>query len=125
MQNATACSCILLTLKQQFDMAEHVFVARIENMQKTESRPSHPQWRGILGEFTVQQTLKGKPNTLQAIETGFGQGDCGVSLVAGHTYLFFTDKTGSVDICSGSGAFDSNALENQAILEQLKGYGSQ
>ncbi len=121
-QNASACSCILLSDKQQFDMAEHVFLARITHIQETTSRPSHPQWRGMLGEFKVEQILKGKPAILQTIETGFGHGDCGVSLTVGHTYLFFTGKTGSVDICTGSRKFDSSIHENQTLLKKLEGY---
>ncbi|WP_124946506.1 hypothetical protein [Sulfurirhabdus autotrophica] len=124
-QSASACSCILLNEKQQFDMAEHVFIARITHIQETKNRPSHPQWRGKLGEFNVEQILKGKPAILQTIETGFGRGDCGVSLTVGHTYLFFADKTGSVDICTGSREFDSSTQENQTLLKKLEGYALQ
>lgn len=120
--NAFACSCISLTLHEQFQIAEYVFVGRTTNVQQIKSRVSHPLWRGILGAFQVQQTFKGNPHALQNIETGLGPSDCGLSLVEGRTYLFFADKMGSVDICSGSRAFDAENPENSDILRELKNY---
>ena len=122
MPNAFACSCISLTLQEQFQIAAHVFVGRITRVQETNSRASHPLWRGMLGAFQVQQTFKGNPHVLQNIETGFGPSDCGLSLVEGRTYLFFADKMGSVDICSGSRAFDADDPKYSDILKELKSY---
>ena len=119
-----ACSCILLTLKQQFQMADHVFIADITQVRETQSRPSHPQWAGVLADFQLKQGFKGNPNALRNIETGFGKGDCGVGLVAGHTYLLFADKMGAVDICSGSRAFDPEDPKNKQVLKELQSYSN-
>ena len=120
--NAFACSCISLTLREQFQMAEHVFVGRITHVQETKSRASHPLWSGVLGTFQTRQTFKGNPRALHNIETGLGPSDCGLSLIEGRTYLFFADKMGSVDICSGSRAFDTEDPKNSDILKELKSY---
>ena len=122
LSNAVACSCIFLTLHEQFHNAQHVFIGRITGAQEIEHRTSHPQWRGMLGTFQVLYDFKGHPKTLKHIETGLGPSDCGVSLVVGRTYLFFADKMGTVDICSGSQAFDPQDQKNADILKDLKSY---
>lgn len=106
-------------------MAEHVFVGRITKASEIKSRSVNPNWRGVLGEFQALQTLKGNPNALHNIETGYGHGGCGVTLTVGKTYLFFTDKSGSIDICTGSRPFTSGTQEDEETLKELKGYTTQ
>jgi hypothetical protein len=121
-QNTYACSCVQLTLKEQYQMAEHVFVGRITKAREIKSRSVNPNWKGVLGEFQTLQTLKGNPVALQNIETGYGHGGCGVTLTVGQAYLFFADRLGSVDICTGSRTFTPGTREDEEILKELKGY---
>lgn len=102
-------------------MAEHVFVGRITKAREIKSRIVNPNWKGVLGEFQTLQTLKGNPSGLQNIETGYGHGSCGVTLTVGKTYLFFTDKSGSVDICTGSRTFAPGTREDEEMLNRVKG----
>ena len=122
LSSAVACSCIFLTLHEQFHNAQHVFIGRITGVQATEHRADHPQWRGMLGTFQVLHNFKGHPETLKYIETGLGPSDCGISLAVGRTYLLFADKMGSVDICSGSRVFDPEDQKNAGVLKELKSY---
>jgi hypothetical protein len=106
-------------------MAENVFVGRITKTREIKSRSANPNWSGVLGEFQALQTLKGSPNELHNIETGYGHGGCGVILTVGQTYLFFADKSGSVNICTGSRRFTSGIQEDVETLKELKGYTTQ
>ncbi|BAN35231.1 hypothetical protein SCD_n01405 [Sulfuricella denitrificans skB26] len=123
--SASACSCIQLTLKEKYQMAEHVFVGRITKTGEIKSRSVNPNWSGVSGEFKTLQTLKGNPTLLQHIETGHGRGGCGVTLTVGQTYLFFIDKSGSVDICTGSRTFTPGTQEDEKTLKELKAFTTQ
>ena len=124
-QNTYACSCMQLTLMEQYQMAEHVFVGRITRTREIKSRSVNPNWNGVIGEFQALQALKGNPAVLQNIETGHGRGGCGVTLTVGQTYLFFIDKSGSVDICTGSRKFTSGTPEDEKTLKELKAFATQ
>ena len=106
-------------------MAEHVFVGQITKTQEVKSRSINPNWSGVIGEFQALQTLKGNPTVLHHIETGHGRGGCGVTLTVGQAYLFFTDKSGSVDICTGSRTFTPGSQEDEGTLKELKAFTTQ
>ncbi|MBU1691835.1 MAG: hypothetical protein KJ958_12845 [Gammaproteobacteria bacterium] len=106
-------------------MAEHVFVGRITKTGEIKSRSVNPNWSGVIGEFKTLQTLKGNPALLQHIETGHGRGGCGVTLTVGQAYLFFIDKSGSVDICTGSRTFTPGTQEDEKTLKELKTFTNQ
>ncbi|HWT16820.1 MAG TPA: hypothetical protein VN581_13665 [Patescibacteria group bacterium] len=110
---AQACSCTIGSADASFDRAEHVFVARITQI---EDIASMSRWKfaqqdedwdpevgvdyGLRMRFEVETTIKGDPRSLPHLVTGYGGGDCGVPVLPGGYLLVATDPRGEVRYCS-------------------------
>jgi hypothetical protein len=93
-----ACSCAASTISDLAESANIIFVARITSAAEvfTEDRG------GIQAKYQVIETLKGAPEELDVLATGYWDGDCGVPLRVGHYVLVLTNDSGWVGLCSGS-----------------------
>ena len=113
-----ACSCVPRTVEEKFANASTVFVGRILSAQ--EIRGEQPRLSAVVGTFRVSETLKGNPERLSVVETGYGGGDCGVQLLVGETYVFFADAAGRVNICTGTAGYTAGYEPDDAALEKLR-----
>lgn len=108
-----ACSCAFGSADASFDRAEYVFVARITQIEDIApmSRWKYAQqdedWDPTVGidyglrmRFEVEATIKGDPQSLPHLVTGYGGGDCGVPVLPGGYLLVATDQRGEVRYCS-------------------------
>ncbi|SEA31714.1 hypothetical protein [Microbulbifer marinus] len=65
---------------------------------------SEEQWPYIEGTFKVETVIKGKPNKIETIRTGFGGGDCGIPMTTGRAYvIFFESEDYHIGSCGASG----------------------
>lgn len=108
---AAACSCARTSAEEKFDSADHVFVARITAVSDPDDRsfasrfvrgtrdPGDPQEQGLHVSFVVEHTIKGQPELLDHLVTGYGGGDCGLDLRPGRPYLIATRDNGYVGYC--------------------------
>lgn len=126
---AQACSCQIGSANASFDKADHVFVARITQLedlapmtrwkfaQQDEDRdPKVGVDYGLRMRFEVEATIKGDPQSLPQLVTGYGGGDCGVPVLPGGYLLVATDQRGEVRYC---GLGRELRLSNCAEIEWL------
>lgn len=112
----SACQCGHATLEEQVDNADLVFVARItetldtapssESVQEANNKGHnsvHAQYF-VQAEFRVTERIKGNPESISHLTTGYGGGDCGVGFLPGHSYLVMADATGVALIVWAPGA---------------------
>ena len=115
-----ACSCVSQSLSQQFSNANNIFIGRIVATHEIKSRSDMPDWGGVQGQFELIETLKGNQKLVKYVETGYGAGDCGVPLLTGQTYIFFTGSKGEISICSGTVSYVAGYEKHEAFLKKLK-----
>ncbi|MBN8480913.1 MAG: hypothetical protein J0L88_04905 [Xanthomonadales bacterium] len=97
-----ACSCTRRSVETAFDNAKHVFVARIERVELVAPpRNGDDRWEPQRASFSMRDALKGKPNRIKRLRTGYGYGDCGVPLIVGADYLVLANDHGRISLCSG------------------------
>lgn len=117
---AYACSCITgRALQTQLSNASYVFIARVISTHEIKSRSDIPQWGGVSANFTLVKEIKGKSKSLGVVETGYGDGDCGVPLSVGRTYIFFAGPKGEIDICSGTQGYISGYEPHENSLLKI------
>ncbi len=116
------CSCVNLTPEQQFAEAHTVFLARVTSAYEVKKgAPGGMQHRDrVRGKFEVQETFKGSPSKLRYVETGYGGSDCGVELLVGSVYLFYTNPAGETNRCDGSAFANLSNKDNLKFLEKLR-----
>jgi hypothetical protein len=108
-----ACSCQIGSANAAFDKAEHVFVARITALEdiapmtRWKFAQQDEDWEpevgvdyGLRMQFEIETTIKGDPESLSHLVTGYGGGDCGVPVLPGGYLLVATDQRGEVHYCS-------------------------
>lgn len=111
--DAAACSCSSTPLSEKVEAASFVGVVRVES---TRLRPNLLELlkggenadearNAILADFTPVAVLKGDVREVTLLTSGFGGGDCGVSLIPGFDYLVIGyPHSGELEVglCSGS-----------------------
>lgn len=103
--SALACSCGNTTPERVFDESTQVIFAKIVGVEDVGAKsvptgafePGHNY--GIRATFELLDTFKGDAQALDALGTGYGGGDCGVSLVPGRSYLLNVRAHGTVGSC--------------------------
>jgi hypothetical protein len=94
-----ACSCGDVDLEEVIKNSKHVFIATITS---TKINCSGEEFlKGVVADFKVVKSFKGKPKSLKKLYSGFGGGDCGIPFNVGFQYIIYTND-GIADICSGS-----------------------
>jgi hypothetical protein len=128
-----ACRCEGWNEERQFDLAKTVFLAKVTSVHAPinldELKYDDPSLNGEHGpspgplriRFHVEEVVKGDPRNIAFLQTGYGTGDCGVDVRAGHSYVFFPDRWGYLSICSGE-AFRFHPLNQDhiAFLDRLR-----
>jgi hypothetical protein len=116
-----ACSCRESSLEDHVKRAKHIFIARIysvEDVKKVEGAKDDA--RGVRAKFESYDTLKGNPEALTYLYSGYGHGDCGLNFTVGDRYLFFTTN-GHVSYCGASEKNFNNWHESyQVKYKKLK-----
>ena len=103
MGNASACSCLGSShLQAKFNSAEYVFVAQVLSKADVASREEPLGSPGVLVRLRLGEVFKATLPAPAHVTTGMGSGDCGVPIFLGLSYVFFVDKLGQIDICSGT-----------------------
>jgi hypothetical protein len=75
----------------------HVFVGRFETIQVVTVKDTDwPGERRKRATFTVLDSIKGNPRSLQYLETGFGGGDCAPGISEKEPYIIMADSKGVV-----------------------------
>ena len=115
---ALACSCVPRTVEENFNNAATIFVGRILSAQ--EIRGDESELSAVAGTFRIIETIKGNPERLAVVETGFGGGDCGVPLLVGQSYVFFADPNGRINICNGTEGYTKGYEPDDALLQNLR-----
>lgn len=117
-ESSFACSCYPSNLEQNFERSPFVFTAVIVSVEFVEclNKPSKLECTDYEAGFDVTKVFKGNiPFTV--IKSHVGGATCGMSLTVGQEYLFFTDDSGSVSLCSGN---INITRSNEHKLQQLK-----
>lgn len=103
---AQACSCGNTTPERVFDESLQVIAAEIVSVEDvgTNAPADSSGFRpgrnyGYRATFRLVESFKGDATQLDALGTGYGGGDCGLSLEPGHTYLFNVRANGVVGSC--------------------------
>ena len=116
------CSCVNLSPEQKFAEAHAVFLARITSAYEVKvGAPEGAKHRDrVRAKFEVKETFKGNPSKLKYVESGYGGPDCGVELLVGGTYLFYTNPAGETNRCAGSAYANLSNQDNLKFLEKLR-----
>ena len=117
-----ACSCVRKngTPEYYYSRATQVFVARVVATREIAQRGDQSKRAGVAATFTLGEVLKGNPRHLRTIESGYGNGDCGVPLLVGSTYVFFTGPDREVNICNGTHAHVAGYAPHDELLQKLR-----
>lgn len=94
-----ACSCGKKDIKKIITNSKYVFTAGIKSVKLNKS--SNERLRSVVADFEVTNAIKGNPKELKHLYSGFGMGECGITLNVGWQYIIYTDN-GEVSVCSGS-----------------------
>jgi hypothetical protein len=105
-------------VEENFSRATYVFVGRVISAQ--EIRRNLPLRSGVIGTFELIESIKGNPETLAVVESGYGGGDCGVPLLVGSTYIFFADPSGNIAIYSGTRGYTQGYGPDDTFLHKLQ-----
>ena len=124
---AEACSCVDLTTEEQFDLAEHVFVARVRALEdlapeavyegQDESYRSRFDY-GIRVQVVVVEEIKGHPASVP-LKTGY-PGGCSFGFDIGETYLVSVGDDGEASSCSLVRRFPLAGCPAQNALARLR-----
>ncbi|HET7845004.1 MAG TPA: hypothetical protein VFL14_12695 [Xanthomonadales bacterium] len=126
------CTCETRSDEERFDLATHVFVARIRSLEDVapmtwqemardlEWQPAEGIDYGLKARYTSLATVKGNAGAVPALVTGYGGSDCGVMLMPGTTYLVASEADGHVDRCSLVRRFELVNCTGVALLERLR-----
>ena len=117
---ASACSCVKRTLEQQFNESSFVFVGKVIDKREVKSRTSQPGWGGWAAKVSVAKAIKGEPRLLPGVESGYGQGDCGIRLLVNASYIFFANAEGDVNICSGTQTYIQGLEPHEQVLNRIE-----
>ena len=117
---ADACSCANVALTEQLDRAEVVALVRVRSLHL------NPAWvdefdkefadfevKPLHAEFEVVSVYKGSLDGVTRLATGYGGGDCGLSLLPGIDVLVAAtphDGRLDVELCSASRVFGPRSL---------------
>lgn len=90
--NASACSFPLMSVDQQVEHADEIFIATLVEAKVMPINDVR-KWPWIEGRFQVRQVLKGgaQPNEI-VLTTGMGRSDCGAGMMVSSKYVIFKDK---------------------------------
>ena len=116
--DAAACSCGSTNIKEVVDTSKHVFVAEITSAQKNPD--ADKVWKSVSADFEIVDVIKGAPQELDRLYSGFGGGDCGVPFLVGHKLIVFTND-GTVTTCGATRSIGIFADDNEYIA-LLKSY---
>lgn len=122
--HASACSFPSLTLNQQIESVDEIFIATLLEA-KVMPRDEGHRWPRIAGRFQITRVLKGAslPREL-TLTTGMGRGDCGVRMLVSSKYIIFKEaKDTGISDASGSHIiedFQENEITSnvQSIMRQ-------
>jgi hypothetical protein len=102
---ARPCSCEDLPIETKIERAAHVFRARVTSAEIVRLDPGEIDDFG--GEFVKARvellaTLKGSPDSLDAVYTSAETSSCGVPIVIGLDYVLFLTERGVASSCGGT-----------------------
>ena len=85
---------------------------------------SDTEWPYVEGSISVEKVIKGSPQKIENIRTGFGGGDCGIPMTIGRTYVIFLEKEQyHIDSCGASGQIQR--YQEKEYVEKLKELASE
>ncbi|WP_157960393.1 hypothetical protein [Marinimicrobium alkaliphilum] len=116
---ALACSCLHAPLERHVSDARDIYVGVLVSSRVVESE-SGEDWPHIEGTLRVETVIKGSPNQVEIVRTGFGGGDCGIPMTVGRAYVIFIDNDRrSIGNCGASEQL--RRYEEKRYIERLKG----
>ncbi|HRH76846.1 MAG TPA: hypothetical protein PK129_05810 [Cellvibrionaceae bacterium] len=115
---AYACSCKGIDIRQSLKNYPQVFIARVVSVKMNGSGDKY--LRNVVADIQILDSIKGNQKKLKRLYTGFGGGDCGITLNAGWQYIFFTDGQ-EVHACSGSGFYPGKDNDD-GFVQVLRDY---
>lgn len=113
-----SCSCARATTERWESKQPYIFFARVTASRLTEEKIGE---NGVVvADFEVVEVIEGNPAELAQLKTtahGYW-GSCGIPFTAGDVFVIFTDSTGFVHQCNGTGHF--HPVRDQTLQEQLR-----
>jgi hypothetical protein len=117
--DASACSFPSLTLRQQIENVDQVFIA---TLLEAKLMPHDERHRGlwIEGRFQVTKVLKGGnlPGEI-TLTTGMGRGDCGVGMLVSSKYILFK-RAKDTGISDADGSHIIEDFQENEIAAQIR-----
>lgn len=113
-----ACSCKGIDIKESVRNSKNVFVARIKSVKINGSGDRY--LKNVVAEIQVLESIKGNQKGFKRLYSGFGGGDCGITLNVGHQYIVYSDDE-VVHACSGSGSYPGKENDD-GYTEILRAY---
>lgn len=105
--HAPACSFPSLSLTQQIENVDEIFIATLLEA-KVMPRDERHGWPRLEGRFQITKVLKGEslPGEI-TLTTGMGHGDCGVGMLVSSKYVIFKkSQDAGISDANGSHAID-------------------
>lgn len=114
-----ACSCLYQTLEKHVADAKNIYVGVLTSSRIIEPE-SDKEWPYIEGTIEVETIIKGAPQKIEKIRTGFGSGDCGIPMTIGRAYVIFFEKEQyHIGSCSASGQIQR--YQEKEFVQKLQG----
>ena len=117
--NAFACRYVPQKPESYVAQASYVFIARITALREQKNTN---QTSSVRAEFDIKQVLKGDPNNLRFLNSGYGFGDCGVTFAIGKQYLIFTNDEGTVMLTGGSREIIPENERHKIFIQEIANY---
>lgn len=132
-----ACSCGDRTDRELYENAYSIFIGKVTSIYAPINGryPKAPKYDNTaLNDkkfvdlapvriiFQIVEVLKGKPENIESLKSGYGGGDCGYRTTVGEEYVFFTDKVGKISICSGAWRYNPKNPKVIKGIELLKSF---
>jgi len=90
--NASACKVPVLSLEQQVEKAEEIFIANLREAKVMPVDDRH-KWPWIEGRFEVRKIIKGGAQSKEiTLTTGLGRSDCGIGMMVSWNYIIFKGR---------------------------------
>ena len=113
-----ACSCLHQPLSKHVAGAKNIYVGVLTSSRIVEAK-SDKEWPYVEGTIKVETTIKGSPEKLETVRTGFGGGDCGIPMIVGRAYvIFFENEQHHIGSCGASGLIER--YQEKEFVDKLK-----